>query len=383
MKYAILVCVIVAMLFEAQLPARAESIPLQQRPLSWLIGYIPETDVEFNAWVHEKRLEIQQLAKLNAESVKRTGRNLALYDFVQTRPLAVARALRCAAASAHCDWYDRHIYGDDVRDQDDPRGCGSCYIFASVGAFEASWIISQYNPGNDSFPRPFEFSEQRLLNCRGNCSGGYPSQILDFLYVYGDSLRAPTGIDAYSGAPSGHCLEVPQAYKVVNWGILGMKRHPTIPEIKQAIVQHGPVVAALYATRNLQMYDNRPDGEVYSEATQGFGPDQANHVVIITGWDDNMVDHAFPNQSVKGAWHIRNSWSKTFGHNGYAWLNYNNESRFKGTATNSIGYEVYWADAVATTNPRISEYLGNVKSVIIGSHRLLNREEKVLLKVQQ
>lgn len=50
----------------------------------------------------------------------------------------------------------------------------------------------------------------------------------------------------------------------------------------------------------------------------------ANHSVVIAGWDDNYTAQNFDGN--KGAWLCRNSWDINFGDNGYFWISYDDTS---------------------------------------------------------
>ena len=69
-----------------------------------------------------------------------------------------------------------------IRDQD---GCGSCWIFGCVGAFEASYLIRN-NVAIDA-------SEQFILNCSkgGTCNGGFADKALHFFSPPREQRRKP------------------------------------------------------------------------------------------------------------------------------------------------------------------------------------------------
>ena len=69
----------------------------------------------------------------------------------------------CSAGAAKFDWRQ----GNGSTPVKDQGGCGSCWDFATVGAFEGSWRIINNETVN--------VSEQDVLDCSGagSCSGGW------------------------------------------------------------------------------------------------------------------------------------------------------------------------------------------------------------------
>jgi cathepsin L len=113
-------------------------------------------------------------------------------------------------------------------------------------------------------------------------------------------------------------------YKALYWGyVAGENRLATIPQIKSALLQFGPVYTTLYASTP-GFRGNR--GQVMAE--KGRFTD-VNHAVLIVGWDD-----------VRKAWKIKNSWSPRWGDKGFGWVAYNNYL---------IGTNTAWV--VALVNP--------------------------------
>jgi cathepsin L len=77
-------------------------------------------------------------------------------------PLAAPAAAGCSAAASSFDWRQKNG-STPVRDQD---GCGSCWAFATHGAFEGSYALR-----NNFF---VDSSEQDTLDCNGagyGCGG--------------------------------------------------------------------------------------------------------------------------------------------------------------------------------------------------------------------
>jgi cathepsin L len=195
----------------------------------------------------------------------------------------------------------------------DQGRCGSCYIFATIGAFEASWELQ-----NNA---PIAVSEQHVLNCGApeGCAGEWYGDVLNFLKTKGgvDQSRVP-----YQGAPTTCNLTKEDPYFIVNWSYIDSSGSIASPNaIKKALCVHGPVISAVYATRNFQKYKSG----IFNEFDEGDGASSVNHDVLIVGWDDE-----------KDAWLIKNSWSEQWGENGYMWIRYR---------SNYIGYGSAWADA--------------------------------------
>ena len=86
--------------------------------------------------------------------------------------------------------------------------------------------------------------------------------------------------------------------------ISGTNMDPLHDAIKQAILDHGPVAAAVCVNNEFQSYDSglfnprRPCNSI-------------NHAIVLTGWDDSL-----------GAWRLRNSWGPNWGEDGYMRIKY-------------------------------------------------------------
>jgi cathepsin L len=201
------------------------------------------------------------------------------------------------------DWRDQgRVSG--VRDQ---GACGSCWAFATAGAFEGAYMIAANVPEVD-------ISEEDLVRCSGagSCAGGWWA--FDYLVNTGCASENDYSYTATDG-PCQQGLQRP--YKASAWGYVGST---SVAALKSALVEYGPLTVAVSVTPLFQAYI----GGVFDESTSG----DVNHGVTLVGWDDG-----------DGAWIIKNSWGVGWGENGYMRIKY---------GSNSIGYAAAWVRAKAT-----------------------------------
>lgn len=253
------------------------------------------------------------------------------------------------------DWRDHGIVSPVV----DQQQCGSCWAFASTSAYEASFKLRN--------GYAVDVSEQEVLDCTsGSCSGGDTPLPMDKA-LSGDGLVARDHYAAYS-AIKGTCMRPPNtpALRSVAWGYVDAQREmPSMDKLKQALIEHGPLIVGIYANDLFGAYRVPPDtpaplqnftfglkaGEWFEDQLPGadgmlrpvwvyMGADQVmratdrrdqlndaaamhsawvavNHLVLLIGWDDR-----------RQAWLIKNSWgpfwgaSAGSGTSGYAWVSY-------------------------------------------------------------
>ena len=196
----------------------------------------------------------------------------------------------CAVTAASCTY---QALMTPVRNQ---GRCSSCWVFATLGAWEGTYAL-RYGVQIDA-------SEQQMLTCtgRGNtCAGGFWGDALALMTA---SPIGPEAAQPYRGK-SGKCRPNPASpYKVAAWGFVSVAATPPpIRLIKQALVQHGPVIAGINATPAFEAYT----GGVFTELDSG----PINHAVVIVGWDDR-----------RQSWRVRNSRGAAWGEAGYAWVAY-------------------------------------------------------------
>ena len=210
---------------------------------------------------------------------------------------------QCVADAAKFNWADYN----GVTPVTDQGACGSCWAFATHGAFEGSYAIL-----NKAL---IDSAEQDTLDCsgEGDCSGGW------WAYQYLIDTGSAKEADYPYVAKKGTCKTgVQRLYKAAAWGYVnGTVDIPSVAELKKALCQYGPLGVAVAVTSAFQAYKSG----VFNEGSN----DQVNHGVTLVGWDDS-----------KQAWRIKNSWGPGWGESGYMWIAYN---------TNKIGYGASWVQA--------------------------------------
>ncbi|MCH2133212.1 MAG: C1 family peptidase [Phycisphaerales bacterium] len=215
-------------------------------------------------------------------------------------------------------------YCTPVRDQ---AGCGSCWAFAVIGSMEAGIKIG-YGTSTD-------LSEQWLVSCcgLGGCSGEWPGNAADKLLANGASVDVCGDYGAvmeseypYVASDGGCACPYDHPYTIENWAFIGPEwGTPSRTQLKQAILDHGPITVCVAANGAFMSYG----GGVYNVPNDS----SINHAVVLVGWDDS--------QGEEGVWFLRNSWGSGWGEGGYMRIEYDNSS---------IGYNALYLDLGDTPN---------------------------------
>ncbi len=291
------------------------------KKLTFQVGYTTALDIPLEKLAGTRAPAPAQMReearRINAHAAELLKIDVEARDaFAKANPgkLAELSIIRptCAALSAF-DWR-REGKVTPVRNQD---GCGSCWDFTAMGAYEGSYAIR-----NNAL---VDTSEQDILNCSGagSCGGGWWMPAFDFLIHHGDAGEAA---DPYTANDKPCPAGLPTSFQAVAWGYVHVDGAiPTVAETKQALCQHGPLAVAVYVSPAFQAYT----GGVFNEHDTSQG---INHGVTLIGWDDS-----------KNAWLIKNSWGTGWGETGgygsergYMWIAYD---------SNNIGDHAAWVQA--------------------------------------
>jgi hypothetical protein len=192
-----------------------------------------------------------------------------------------------------------------------------CWAYAGVTAFEYSWAIR-----NGSYPPPLAL--QPMLDRVGKDGSGYAGWALQDLLEHG---TCTAGAYPHVGRPGKLNRQTKMPYRAIAWGRVSPKDQvSSVPEIKQALVDHGPLVSCVFDTAAFVAYK----GGIYQESSKLPPGPAANHLVVIVGWDDR--------RGASGCWKIQSSWGHKWGEDGFMWLEY---------GSNYIGDSACWVRAQA------------------------------------
>ena len=196
------------------------------------------------------------------------------------------------------DW--RNYLGRDwttpVRNQD---GCGACWAFATVGAFEAAINIAldsaEYDP---------DLSEQHLVSCAFSwwgCDGGnFAGSMLLFTGVVDESCFPYAASDLPC---DNKCADWEQRILFRSTGSSWIPN--SIDQIKAAVYRH-----PIYTTMDVYQDFNSYSGGVYEHV---WGSYRGGHAVVIVGWND-----------ADSCWICKNSWGTGWGEGGWFRIKYGN-----------------------------------------------------------
>ncbi len=100
----------------------------------------------------------------------------------------------------------------------------------------------------------------------------------------------------------------------------------SVNELVKQFVYSGNAVDVSFYSNNSTAYNNYEYAAFSTEK-----PKNANHSVVIAGWDDNFPASAFSEYNGvvpenDGAWLVKNSWGATLGDFGYMWISYEDTS---------------------------------------------------------
>jgi C1A family cysteine protease len=191
-----------------------------------------------------------------------------------------------------------------VRDQEQ---CGCCWAFSTYGSLESTLL-----PGES-----WDFSENNMKAGSGYdlgaCGGG--NNVISTAYLSRWSGAVAEADDPYN--PSSSASRSSTVRKHVQEVLYLPARDGPADNanIKTALMSQG----AVYSTVHWEDYYFRPASASYYYT----GSRDANHAVLIVGWDDNYDRRSFsPAPPGNGAFLVKNSWGTDWGDDGYFYVSY-------------------------------------------------------------
>ncbi|CAO1422879.1 unnamed protein product [Diamesa tonsa] len=206
------------------------------------------------------------------------------------------------AAPASLNWVEKG-YVTGVKDQ---GICGSCYAFSSLGSLEGQI--------KKKTGKLIELSEQNVVDCSkkyGNngCNGG--NMGLCYNYIRDNGGIALSKDYRYEGKDTGSCRY--KASMSSGSKVQGYKQVSTNENIlKQTLATVGPISVGLNASpKSFNFYKSG----VYND--RSCTKSVLNHGVVLVGYGTDRVAGDY--------WIIKNSWSTSWGENGYMRIARNRE----------------------------------------------------------
>jgi cathepsin L len=298
------------------------------------------------------RIEAQKKASAASDRLLRSDKDYsALLKLSHPLTFAPEKAL-----PARFDWRDQ----DKVTPVRHQSVCGSCWVFASVAAFESAYLIAAQQTSKSL---ALHVSEQQVLDCgfvETGCGGGWHEVVCVYLQMIGqvDSNKYPYDEQQPQKGVCRSDFGI-RPYYLSNWGYVSSST-AIAPDatIKQAIRTYGPLVTSVAATNAWDSYDRSrnqnwavdfPQWIFSGTPTKDMKESDINHEVLIVGWDDR-----------RGVWIVKNSWGPAWGDQGYINLRY---------GTNYIGFGASWLQA---WSPKGSTTLLSRLSSLARQSELLN-----------
>jgi len=181
--------------------------------------------------------------------------------------------------------------------------CGSCWAFAAVGAVEGSWAKVK--------GQLFRLSEQELIDCDksdGGCNGGGISSALTWVHNHhGLAKNTDYGVGHYH--PSQGTCHHKEEETVASLKRVRHVASKNEADLKRAVHNAGPVAMSVHVNKKFKAYKSG----IFNDPA--CPKNSANHAMLTVGWK-------YSTKYKKTKWIVKNSWGKSWGQDGYIYLEY-------------------------------------------------------------
>ena len=197
-----------------------------------------------------------------------------------------------------------NVTGDWTTSAKDQGSCGSCWIFAAMGALESAINIAYNNPNLDH-----DLSEQYILSCYSNgwgCNGGHPYSAFNYL------KNNQGGAIPETCFPYQANHNIPCSDKCTDWmdqlikTVTDYQHYSSVSALQmKAQLANGPICVSMKVYDNFWRPQYYPPGSVWDANGVYIGPAGPyieSHSVVIVGYNDNP-----------GYWICKNSWGTSWG----------------------------------------------------------------------